>query len=363
MIDRSKITNLRPRTLKDKPDFHALIRAGRHFTDLSEEDYDAMCREVYGVYLGAISQIDSLFGTLMTALDASPLKDSTSVFVFSDHGDYAGDYGLIEKWPSGMEDVLTRVPLLCAVPSLVLLCALYHMTSSAEGSLGLLLLCWPQVRTPGGKPGQVVPEMVQLFDTMATMLQLADIEPVHIHFAESLLPMLRGSPGNPMRPAFAEGGFASHEKKLQVPKWVIKKLRKNDSPYGPKKLQEAEHPLSVCRAIMMKTMEWKFVYRTDPQRPEGHNELYNVKEDPRELKNLYYEPGYEALRAEQLVKVMNWLMVTCDVTPQKEDGRGFQRYVRSRLKYPEAKPKKVKGKHNFIEDDSDRSDPEDQTAL
>lgn len=331
MIDRSKITNLRPWTLKDKPDFHELIRAGRHFTDMSEEDYHAMCREVYAVYLGAISQVDSLFGMLMTALDASPLKDSTSVFVFSDHGDYAGDYGLIEKWPSGMEDVLTRVPLL--------------------------------VRTPGGKPGVVVPEMVQLFDTMATMLQLAGIEPGHIHFAESLLPMLRGLPGNPLRPAFAEGGFASHEKKLQVPKWVIKKLRKSDSPYGPKKLQEAEHPLSVCRAIMMKTMEWKFVYRTDPQRPEGYNELYNVKEDPRELKNLYYEPGYEAVRAEQLVKVLQWLMVTCDVTPQKEDGRGFQRYVRNKLQYPDAKPKRVKGKHCFIEEDSDRSDPEDQTAL
>ena len=32
------------------------------------------------------------------------------------HGDFAGDYGLVEKWPSALDDVLTRVPLLIRAP-------------------------------------------------------------------------------------------------------------------------------------------------------------------------------------------------------------------------------------------------------
>ena len=43
---------------------------------------------------------------MLTGLVASI---GTTISVFADHGDYAGDYGLVEKWPSGLEDVLTRV--------------------------------------------------------------------------------------------------------------------------------------------------------------------------------------------------------------------------------------------------------------
>ena len=73
----------------------------------------------------------------MAALEQSGLGSSTSTFVFSDHGDYAGDYGLVEKWPSGLEDVLTRVPLLA--------------------------------RIPNGKAGHVVSAPVQLFDVVPTV--------------------------------------------------------------------------------------------------------------------------------------------------------------------------------------------------
>ena len=56
----------------------------------------------------------------MAALEESGLSASTTVAVWSDHGDYAGDYGLVEKWPSGLEDVLTRVPLIIRTPDSVL---------------------------------------------------------------------------------------------------------------------------------------------------------------------------------------------------------------------------------------------------
>ena len=118
-----------------------------------------------------------MFGLVLRAVDDSPaLKASTSVLVFSDHGDYAGDYGLVEKWPSGLEDVLTRVPLL--------------------------------VRTPGGSAG-VVSEPIQLFDIVPTLLELAGVPAEHVHFGSSFLPQLHGAPAEVGRAVFAEGGCAS----------------------------------------------------------------------------------------------------------------------------------------------------------
>ena len=66
---------------------------------------------------------------LLDAVQELGYETSTTIAAWADHGDYAGDYGLVEKWPSGLEDVLTRVPLL--------------------------------IRTPGGAMGHVVREPVQ----------------------------------------------------------------------------------------------------------------------------------------------------------------------------------------------------------
>ena len=40
------------------------------------------------------------------------LYDSSNVFVFSDHGDYTGDYQIVEKVQNCFEDPVSRVPLL-----------------------------------------------------------------------------------------------------------------------------------------------------------------------------------------------------------------------------------------------------------
>ena len=75
---------------------------------------------------------------------------------YSDHGDWAGDVGLVEKWPSALDDCLARVPLI--------------------------------IRAPGSRAGHVVREPVEAFDLMATVLELAGIPARHTHFARSLVP-------------------------------------------------------------------------------------------------------------------------------------------------------------------------------
>ena len=112
LIDPDDLPPLRPAGLPNRPDFHELIRSSRQLDQVDE----ALLRKIQAVYLGMTGFMDMLLGRLMETLEETGLADDTALFFFSDHGDYAGDYGLVEKWPSGVEDVLTRVPLIVRTP-------------------------------------------------------------------------------------------------------------------------------------------------------------------------------------------------------------------------------------------------------
>jgi hypothetical protein len=70
---------------------------------------------------------------------------------------------------------------------------------------------------PGYKQGHVSREIVELYDVMATCLDASGIEAQHTHFARSLIPQLRGEPGDPRRAAFCEGGYNMYERQLFEP--------------------------------------------------------------------------------------------------------------------------------------------------
>jgi arylsulfatase A-like enzyme len=245
-VDPASLPPLRKPDAPGKPDYHGLIRKYRSLTSLD----DAFFRKLHAVYLGSIAYSDFLFGLLLAAVEENALASTTTVAVWADHGDYAGDYGLVEKWPSGLEDVLTRVPLL--------------------------------VRTPGGKMGQVVTSPVQLFDIVPTVLELAGINLTHVQFGVSQVPQLMGKPGDASRAVFAEGGYATNEPRdfegddedrnggVGPPSGI----------YYPKMLQQQEEPLSVCRSASVRTLTHKLVMRTDPQAADHYSELYDLEADP-----------------------------------------------------------------------------------
>jgi arylsulfatase A-like enzyme len=177
MYSPASLPPLIPPRLNKKPDFHTAIRSTYGLDKLD----DATLRKLRAVYYGQVSYSDWMLGELMEALEATGHRDDTALLVTSDHGDYAGDYGLVEKWPSGLEDCLTRVPLLA--------------------------------RVPGGKAGVVGREMREMFDIMQTCLDIAGIPPetIHTHFSLSLLPQIAGEPGDAVRAAFSEGGYNVYE--------------------------------------------------------------------------------------------------------------------------------------------------------
>jgi arylsulfatase A-like enzyme len=86
--------------------------------------------------------------------------DKTYTMMFTDHGEYLGDYGLIEKFPCGVEEVLCRDPLIIAGPGL-----------------------------PGSQKSDVLCEMV---DLTPTVLDLLGVEERYPHSGISLVGAMKG---------------------------------------------------------------------------------------------------------------------------------------------------------------------------
>ncbi|MTI58973.1 MAG: DUF4976 domain-containing protein [Firmicutes bacterium] len=284
MYDPDDIPDLRPICETAKPDFYQKIRESRNLDKVSDEQL----RDINAKYLGMISYVDSIYGKLFDVLEETGLADDTAIFMFSDHGDWAGDYGLVEKWPAGLDDTLTRVPLIAKIP--------------------------------GGAKGHVVEECVQHFDIMPTVLELAGIEPEHSIYAKSLLPQLRGEDGEPERCVFAEGGYDQPQDKwcFEGRKQVHAPLLTEESIYYPKIKLQQEEPYTVCRSTMIRTTDYKLIYRT-----QQLNELYNLKKDPRELNNVYEHQDYIEVRNELERKMLKWYIETADAPEWKNHPRGF----------------------------------------
>ncbi|KAK8044547.1 alkaline-phosphatase-like protein [Apiospora rasikravindrae] len=56
--------------------------------------------------------IDWQFGRIVNKTKGLGLWDQTVTMFFTDHGEYLGDYGLIEKRPSGVSDSLVHEPII-----------------------------------------------------------------------------------------------------------------------------------------------------------------------------------------------------------------------------------------------------------
>lgn len=275
MYSPADIHGLRPRDLPRKPGYISSIRKEYGLNGLSEDSF----REIRALYYGMVSFSDWLLGELLEAIERTNHNQDTAVFVLSDHGDYAGDYGLVEKWPSGLEDTLTHVPLIASVP--------------------------------GGAQGHISENMVELFDVMATCLDLAQTEARHTHFARSLMPQIHGGAGDPGRAVFSEGGYNTYE-----PQCFEDNDQTPGSLYYPKEHLEVTHPEDVSRAAMVRTHEYKLV-----SRPQGQSELYIYKDDPQELHNRFGDRDVSHIQCDLQQQLLHWYVNTTGIAPFDKDQR------------------------------------------
>ncbi len=282
LYDPGALPPLRPPRLQRKPELYRAIRKSRQLDRLDE----GVFRKIRAVYLGMVSYSDWLLGLLLEALAESGLEKTTAVIACSDHGDWAGDYGLVEKWSNAMDDPLLHVPLL--------------------------------IRAPGCAGGHVADGLVELADVMPTCLELAGIEVRHTHFARSLVPELRGGPGDPERPVFSEGGY-NH----RYERHAFEPLERFDPAhiYYPKIHLENTRPELITRTTMIRTRDAKLVLR-----PDGESEFYDLRLDPQELENLYGERSVRGRQEALEHAMLRWYVRTSDVVPLERDPRGLPPY-------------------------------------
>lgn len=86
--------------------------------DFARED-EQLYRDYITAYYALVEEIDDCIGEIMSVLDETGLRENTIVIYTSDHGDFVGSHGMVEKCALGhnvYEDTL-RVPLIVSWPS------------------------------------------------------------------------------------------------------------------------------------------------------------------------------------------------------------------------------------------------------
>jgi len=95
-IDREKLpkrVRLSDEELAKKPKIIRELVREMNTDLLNKNDWD----ELRGCYLGMVQKVDEYVKHICDALKEKGVYDNTAIFFFSDHGDYTGDYSMVEK--------------------------------------------------------------------------------------------------------------------------------------------------------------------------------------------------------------------------------------------------------------------------
>lgn len=275
MYEPSIVDPLIPADFRNKRIFMELLHKVHGIDKLNEWDL----RKIRATYYGMVTKLDDMFGKVMETLRKTGLYDNTVVIFFSDHGDYTGDYGLVEKWWTGFQDCLIRVPLI--------------------------------IRVPGLPENKVIESLVEMLDLYPTVLELAGIEPKHSHFGKSLIPLIEGKIESSRDAVFAEGGHNSDEEHCFEP--ILEGIY-----YEKTMLPRKYSPKVFAKSIMIRTEEFKYIYC-----PGDTDEFYDLRKDPKEVINIISNPEVKPIVDSLKERLLRWMLDTVDAVPFKWDKRGF----------------------------------------
>jgi arylsulfatase A-like enzyme len=223
------------------------------FFGITPEEYQSIKQR----YLGLVTLVDQSIGAILACLERFGLSDHTNVIHTSDHGDSLGAHHLFGK--EVMFEEAARVPFL--------------------------------IRLPGQTRSKMVSQPVSHIDFVPTLLELLG-QPGHPQCAgKSLLPIIneeRGQPENvflewaPNRTKVKKG--TSLARRRMIKGAVDESTRTIVSPDG-----------------------WKLCLRD-----KDSNELYNLKDDLSETRNLYADRQYASVISRLAGEIHRWQQSTND---------------------------------------------------
>ena len=230
-------------------------------------------------YLAMVHHIDANFQKVLNAFKRRGIYDQTAVLMFSEHGDYAGEYEIAEINQNTFEDFLTNVPLL--------------------------------IKPPKGVP--VVPGvrdcLAELVDVVPTVAELCGFELSYVQHGRSLCQLL-ADPGAKVKDyVFSEGGRLAEEKHC-----MDAGHQKSMLYWARTSVQEKmpEH----TKAVMIRSMRYKYVKRLYEK-----DEFYDLSVDPKEMENRIDDKAYAKIIDEMQKMMLEFFVRTADNVPMKRDRR------------------------------------------
>ncbi len=275
-IDRSKCETRRPNANNlDKPSMLKEITTRQNLHDWGDENFI----EMRATYLAMVSRFDYQYGMLVDALKVNGYYDNTSIFTFSDHGDYTGDYDIAEKVQNCFEDCIVNVPLI----------------------------------VKPAKQFEVKPRiskaLCELVDITATVEEMTGVKCEYVHFGKSLVHELKNEEEH-KDAVFSEGG------RIHGEYWAMERGHDEDSVYWPRLSAQCMEGPQHTKATMIRMRDYKYVMRLYEK-----DEFYNLKEDPKELDNRIDDTRYQGDIAKMRNRLLQWYMETCDIVPNRKDPR------------------------------------------
>jgi choline-sulfatase len=213
-------------------------------------------------YRAMIGQIDAYVGRIYDCLAEKGLAEETIWVYTADHGEMAGDHGLFGK--TCFYEPSVRVPLIVA--------------------------------GPGVRPGQRSPALVELIDLGATLCELASVPRHALDQGRSLAPLLRGERASHRATVYAEMG-------------CDKMVR--DERY---KLMWGE-PTADRRQLGRLHLDKPVDVPPSPPR------LYDLRQDPHELRDLAREGDCQELLAAMMARLLVRLNENTQTQPFLDRGQ------------------------------------------
>ncbi len=264
-LPESEDIPLRYRLMREWQQAEALLDRERLpmqlFFGITPDEY----RSIKQRYLGLVTLVDQSIGTILDCLKRCGLTDNTIVVHTSDHGDSLGAHHLFGK--ETMFEEAVRVPWL--------------------------------IRLAGQTRQEIVSHPVSHIDFVPTLLDLLG-QPNHPQCAgKSLLPVITG-----VKPS-------GHRQEIAGPRNVFLEWAPNRSKV--KKGSKLARRRMIKRAVEESTRTivtpdgWKLCLRD-----KDSNELYNLKSDPFETRNLYTQAQYASVISSLANEIYRWQEATND---------------------------------------------------
>jgi len=223
------------------------------FFGITPDEY----RSIKQRYLGLVTMVDKSIGAILGCLERCGLVEDTVVMHTSDHGDSLGAHHLFGK--ETMFEEATRVPWL--------------------------------IRLAGQKRQQTISHPVSHIDFVPTLLNLLG-QSSHPQCAGKSLMSLVHDETTPPQNVFLE--WAPNRTKV-----------KKGSRLARRRL--LKRAVEESTRTIVTPDSWKLCLRD-----KDSNELYNLKNDPFEMRNLYSDSQYAAVVSRFTTEIYRWQEATND---------------------------------------------------